>query len=171
MEGSAETNAQTDKGDDVNVKDKCNGDDFMLRVKREHPNAMLPSRATALAAGYDLYACEPTAIPPGRRGIINTGLSIGIPSGCYGRVAPRSGLAVEKGLDVGAGVIDADYRGIVKVILFNFGSDTVSVAVGDCIAQLVLELIATPRVLEVDTLQETERGSSGFGSTGVSATY
>ena len=95
-----------------------------------------------------------------------TDLSIAVPEGTYGRVAPRSGLAVKHFLDVGAGVVDADYRGPLGVVLFNFGKEDYQVREGDRIAQLVLERIVTPDVLEVESLDDTQRGEGGFGSTG-----
>ena len=91
------------------------------------------------------------------------------PEGTYGRVAPRSGLALKHSIDVGAGVIDADYRGEVGVILFNFGTKDFEIKEGDRIAQLVLEKIELSEVLEVQELDETVRGEGGFGSTGVEA--
>lgn len=142
--------------------------DEQLQVLRVHENAKLPTRGSPLSAGYDLSACEATIIPSGGRGIVKTGLKIKVPSGCYGRVAPRSGLAVKKGIDVGAGVIDADYRGEVGVVLFNFGDAALEVGVGDRVAQLILEKICFGNVVEVQGLDETERGAGGFGSTGVS---
>lgn len=89
-----------------------------------------------------------------------------MPSGTYGRVAPRSGLAAKSGIDVGAGVIDADYRGELKVVLFNHSDENVDIKPGDRIAQLVLERIARPSVADVADLDDTERASGGFGSTG-----
>ena len=107
------------------------------------------------------------AIPPGGRAVVATDLSIACPAGTYGRIAPRSGLAVKKGIDVGAGVVDADYRGPVGVVLFNLGSEEFQVNEGDRIAQLVLEQIIMSPIEVVDKLDETVRGSGGFGSTGV----
>merc|ERR1719440_795914 len=92
-----------------------------------------------------------------------------IPEGLYGRVAPRSGLAVKKGLDVGAGVVDADYRGNVGVVLFNYTDEDFTAEPGMRIAQLVLTRIETPEVQEVQDLDATQRGAGGFGSTGVAA--
>lgn len=149
---------------------RATGEADVLCVKREDDRATLPSRGSAQAAGYDLSASEAAVIPKGGRAVVSTGLSISVPIGCYGRVAPRSGLAVKKGLDVGAGVIDSDYRGVVGVVLFNFGQEDVSIAQGDRIAQLIIERIATPRVVEVASLDETDRGAGGFGSTGVATT-
>ena len=108
-----------------------------------------------------------TTIPAGGKGLVKTDLSIAIPEGCYARVAPRSGLAWKKFIDTGAGVIDADYRGNVGVILFNHSKEDFPVKTGDRIAQLIIERIAYPEIAEVTELPTTERGAGGFGSTGV----
>ena len=92
-----------------------------------------------------------------------------LPPGCYGRVAPRSGLALKKSIDIGAGVIDSDYRGEVGVILFNFGNKDFIVNMGDRIAQLIFEKIKTPKIKETDELEGTDRGIGGYGSTGMKA--
>ena len=97
---------------------------------------------------------------------VKTDISIQIPTGYYGRVAARSGLALKHSIDIGAGVIDEDYRGNVGVIMFNHGDQTFTVSRGDRIAQLLLEKIITPDVIEVDELDSTERNANGFGSTG-----
>lgn len=96
-----------------------------LLVKRNpaYPLAKLPVRGSAQAAGYDLFACEDAVIPKGGRTVVQTGIHVALPEGHYGRVAPRSGLAVKHGIDVGAGVVDSDYRGLLGVVLFNFGSE------------------------------------------------
>lgn len=137
-----------------------------LLVKKLHADAKLPSRGSALAAGYDLSSLEDFTLAPNSRHAFSTGISLAVPVGHYGRVAPRSGLAVKHGIDVGAGVIDADYRGEVKVLLFNFGEVAYEVKKGERIAQLVLERISTPEVTEVEDLDSTARGENGFGSTG-----
>ena len=98
---------------------------------------------------------------------MKTGISIAVPDGCYGRIAPRSGLAVKNYIDVGAGVIDADYRGEVGVVLFNHYDEDFHIKKGDRFAQLILEQIKTPPVKETADLPSTERGEIGFGSTGV----
>lgn len=139
----------------------------LLRVKKLSDNAVLPSRASALSAGYDLSSAKDTIIPSRGRGLVPTDLSIAIPDGTYARIAPRSGLALKHAIDVGAGVIDADYRGPLGVILFNHSDADFEVKMGDRIAQLILEKIVTPEVLEVEDLDSTLRGESGFGSTGV----
>lgn len=138
-----------------------------LRVRRLTHTATLPTRGTAGAVGYDLYASEDCIIPRGARAIVSTGIAMVIPTDCYGRVAPRSGLAAKHGIQVGAGVIDPDYTGEVKVVLFNHGESDFSILTGDRIAQLILERCETPPVQEVGTLEETDRGAGGFGSTGV----
>lgn len=137
-----------------------------LPVKKLHDRATLPTRGSAEAAGLDLYACDHMVIQSKQRGIVRTGIAIAVPQGYYGRVAPRSGLAVNFGLDVGAGVIDSDYRGEVGVVLFNFGDQEYTVNPGMRIAQLIIEKIEVPDVYEVDDLDATIRGSGGFGSTG-----
>lgn len=140
-----------------------------LLVKKCRDNAVLPVRKTALSAGYDLSSCEAKTIPPKGTALVKTGLIVACPEGTYGRVAPRSGLALKHSIDVGAGVIDADYRGEVGVILFNFGTQDFVIQEGDRIAQLVLEKIELSEVEEVQVLDETVRGEGGFGSTGVAA--
>ncbi|KAL1936735.1 hypothetical protein VTP01DRAFT_869 [Rhizomucor pusillus] len=137
-----------------------------LLVKRLCNEAKLPTRGSAAAAGYDLYSSADVVIPAQGKVIVPTGLSIAIPEGCYGRVAPRSGLAAKHFLDTGAGVIDADYRGPVGVVMFNFSKVDYEVKQGDRIAQLILERIYTPEVVEVQDLDATARGEGGFGSTG-----
>ncbi|XP_074901332.1 deoxyuridine 5'-triphosphate nucleotidohydrolase, mitochondrial isoform X1 [Buteo buteo] len=137
-----------------------------LRFTKLSENASAPSRGSAGAAGYDLYSAYDCVIPPMEKAVVKTDIQIAIPSGCYGRVAPRSGLAAKHFIDVGAGVIDEDYRGNVGVVLFNFGKETFEVKKGDRIAQLICERICYPELEEVQTLDDTERGEGGFGSTG-----
>ncbi|XP_019187107.1 PREDICTED: deoxyuridine 5'-triphosphate nucleotidohydrolase-like [Ipomoea nil] len=136
-------------------------------VKKLSENAVLPSRGSPLSAGYDLSSAAETKVPARGKALIPTDLSIAVPEGTYARIAPRSGLAWKHSIDVGAGVIDADYRGAVGVILFNHSDVDFEVKVGDRIAQLIIQNIVTPEVEEVDDLDSTVRGSGGFGSTGV----
>lgn len=139
-----------------------------LQIKRLSENAILPTRGSEYAAGLDLSSAEHLCIPPRSRALVKTDLSIACPPGTYARIAPRSGLAYKKGIDVGAGVIDADYRGPLGVILFNFGDDEFHITKGDRIAQLILEQIILPDVVETDDLPEVgARGEAGFGSTGL----
>lgn len=127
--------------------------------------AKAPSRATDGSAGYDLTSLEDCTIDSGKRKLVSTGLALTVPTGTYGRVAPRSGMSVKNGIHVGAGVIDRDYTGEVKVLLFNMGEDPYHVSMGDRIAQLVIEKIETPEVVIVPSLKASDR-NGGFGSTG-----
>ena len=144
-------------------------DEGIVRVKRTNVNAKLPMKSSSGSAGYDLAASENAVIPAHDKCLVKTGLAIAIPPDCYGRVAPRSGLALKKFIDVGAGVIDSDYRGELGVILFNFSNDDFCINMGDRIAQLIFEKIKTPKIKEVDELEGTDRGSKGYGSSGISA--
>lgn len=137
-----------------------------LQVKLLTENGRLPTRATPHSAGYDLFAAADAVVPGGGMKKVSTGISIAFPLGFYGRISARSGLTLRHRIDVGAGVIDADYRGEIGVILFNHSTEDFKVSKGDRIAQLILEAIITPEVVQVDSLPETERGSGGFGSTG-----
>ncbi|KAK0515537.1 hypothetical protein JMJ35_001571 [Cladonia borealis] len=137
-----------------------------LLVKRLSEKAKTPTRGSAFAAGYDLYAAKECVIPKRGKALVDTDLAIAVGVGCYGRIAPRSGLAVKHFIDTGAGVIDADYRGQVKVLLFNHSENDFEVREGERIAQLVLERIWTPEVVVVEELEESVRGVGGFGSTG-----
>lgn len=137
-----------------------------LRYQKLHADAIAPTRATSGAAGYDLHSVEGYVLTPGHRVVVSTGLRIVLPPGTYGRVAPRSGLAVKHGLDVGAGVVDPDYTGELKVVLFNHDTQTFVIRPGYRIAQLIVEPFIAPLVEEVQDVPETERGENGFGSTG-----
>lgn len=137
-----------------------------LKVKKLSSAATLPTRATAGSAGYDLYSAEDTVVPAGMRKIVKTDLSVAIPPNHYGRIAPRSGLSFKRGIDIGAGVIDYDYRGPVGMLLINNGTEEFEVKTGDRVAQLLLERVSVPEVQEVEELDETVRGEKGFGSTG-----
>ncbi|OQE19027.1 hypothetical protein PENSTE_c016G07998 [Penicillium steckii] len=138
-----------------------------LLVKKLVDSASAPTRGSAFAAGYDVYAAKETVIPSKGKAMVDTGIAIAVPEGTYGRIAPRSGLASKHFIDTGAGVIDADYRGEVKVLLFNHSDVDFPVKQGDRVAQLVLERIYTPEVAVVEELEESVRGAGGFGSTGV----
>ena len=138
-----------------------------LYIKKMRNSATIPKRSTEGAAGYDLSAAEEATVPAQGKSVVKTGLSMAIPEGCYGRIAPRSGLAVKRHIDIGAGVIDQDYRGEVGVVMFNHSNEDFHVKMGDRIAQLILEKITTPNVQEVKELDSTVRGSKGYGSTGM----
>ena len=140
------------------------GPENPLPVKKLNPEAILPERKTALAAGYDLTPSEEFLLKPGEQQLINTGLALAIPEGYYGQLAPRSSMA-KIGLSVEGGIIDADYRGPIKIILRNHGIKPFKFEKGDLpIVQIVLIKITTPTVQEVQDLEETQR-TGGFGST------
>ena len=142
-------------------------------MQRLSEHAILPTRGSEYAAGLDLSAAATTVIPAnGGRAVVPTDLRLACPTGTYIRIAPRSGLAVKHGIDVGAGVVDADYRGPVGVVLFNFGTEDFCVQRGDRIAQAILEHISVPSEIIDVPLDESlpilgERGEDGFGSTGL----
>ena len=137
-----------------------------LKFKRLDTRAVLPSRGSALSAGLDLFCIDDLQIEPKSRIRVLTGLSVEIPEGFYGRVAPRSGLAAKHGLDVLSGVIDADYRGEIICLLYNTGVEPVVLPAGSKICQLIIEQIITPTPVWAEDLEETARGAGGFGSTG-----
>ena len=142
----------------------------VLRVKRLSENAVLPVRGSGLAAGYDLASAEDIVVPARGKAIAKTDLAMAIPLGHYGRIAPRSGFSWKKHTDIGAGVIDADYRGNVGVVIFNHSDQDISVSQGDRVAQLIIEQISTPVVEDVEgDLDDTQRGEGGFGSTGMAS--
>jgi len=129
----------------------------------------LPAYESDGAAGLDLRAAESCEIPAGGRALVATGLAIALPRGFEGQVRPRSGLAAKHGVTVlnAPGTIDSDYRGEVKVILVNFGDASFAIARGDRIAQLIVAPVTRVVVEETASLDETVRGSGGFGSSGV----
>lgn len=140
-----------------------------LAITRLHPAARLPTRAYPGDAGLDLYALQMVRLEPGERASVGTGLAVEIPDGQAGLVLPRSGLAARHGIALvnAPGLIDAGYRGEIRVLLLNTDRrETFTVAQGERIAQLVLVRIETPEVAEVGELALSERGSGGFGSSG-----
>jgi len=138
----------------------------VLRFVKMTDKAHAPTKGSKLAAGYDLKSAYVATVPARGSCLVKTDIQIQLPRGTYGRVAPRSGLALKNKIDVGAGVIDEDYRGNVGVILFNHGDEDFQIAEGDRIAQLICEKIAYPDIVEVKSLEDSERGEAGFGSTG-----
>lgn len=138
----------------------------MLQVQKLSETAVVPTRGTTESAGLDLYAAHATSVPAHGKALVKTDLAVAIPFGHYGRIAPRSSLAWKHHIDVGAGVIDSDYRGNVGVVLFNHSDVDVDINLHDRVAQLIIEKVAMLEVTEVKDLQETQRGDGGFGSTG-----
>lgn len=137
-----------------------------IKIKKLHPAARLPQRGTPFAAGADLFCVEAFTLEPGERKLAPTGLAVEIPPGFYGRVAPRSGLAVKHGIDTLAGIVDSDYRGELRVLLINLSGERVGFDAGERIAQLIIEQAAMCDYIWAEELSDTERGEGGFGSTG-----
>lgn len=139
-----------------------------IRIKKIFPEAIEPKRGTNGSAGYDLFSCDATVILPGKSCMITTGIAMEIPNWYVGLVFARSGLATKQGLRPAncVGVIDSDYRGEIKVCLYNDSSDVREVNFGDRIAQLVILPYIYPNLEVSENLSDTERGDGGFGSTG-----
>ena len=141
-----------------------------IRVKKLNPKAFLPSYGSAEAAGADLYACVEcdVEIAPGETVFVPTGLAMEIPKGCAGLIYARSSMGTKRGLAPAnkVGVIDSDYRGQVMVALHNHGQSVQTIAYGERIAQLLVTPVYTPGFLEAEELDDTQRGTGGFGSTG-----
>ncbi|GAC58351.1 deoxyuridine 5'-triphosphate nucleotidohydrolase [Gordonia hirsuta DSM 44140 = NBRC 16056] len=144
-----------------------------LRLVRLDPDLPLPQRAHPGDAGIDLYSTTDLELAPGRRQVVGTGIALALPYGTVGLVHPRSGLAARAGLSIvnAPGTIDAGYRGEVKVCLINLDPEApIVIARGDRIAQLLIQRVELPEVLEVSELDDTERGTGGYGSSGGHAT-
>ncbi|MFC5939040.1 dUTP diphosphatase [Corynebacterium choanae] len=143
-----------------------------IRFQLLDPAARAPHRAHPHDAGVDLAAVEAVELAPGERKLVGTGIALAIPPGYAGFIHPRSGLALRHGLSVvnTPGTIDADYRGEIKVLLINHDlHNPVSIAVGDRIAQLIIQRVELVEFTAVDSLDSTERGTGGYGSTGVAS--
>ncbi len=141
-----------------------------IMIKRLDPDLPLPSYAHAGDAGLDLYSAEDCALAPHERALIGTGIAVAIPDGYAGFVQPRSGLALKRGLSLvnTPGLIDAHYRGEIKLIAINLDPTVpVNITRGEKVAQLVVQRVEHARLVEVDDLDQTHRGADGFGSTGV----
>jgi dUTP pyrophosphatase len=140
-----------------------------LPLKRLDPSIALPSYAREDDAGLDLRAAHDATLEPGGRALVGTGLAVAIPAGFAGLVLPRSGLALSQGVTVlnAPGLVDAGYRGELKVLLINHGAAPVAVRRGDRIAQLVIQRVERVEPIEVVELPASQRGAGGFGSTGV----
>lgn len=141
-----------------------------LAITRLRDGAVLPAQAYPGDAGLDLVACEHLRLDPGQRGVVGTGVAVSVPAGHAGLVIPRSGLAARKGITIvnAPGLIDSGYRGELKVILLNTGcEEPFDVEPGMRIAQLVVVPVPAVRLVEVEQLEESERGAAGLGSSGV----
>ncbi len=141
-----------------------------VNIKKLEPAAKIPTYGSASAAGADLTACmdAPVTIEPGETYLVHTGLAMELPEGYAGLIYARSGLATKRGLAPAnkVGVVDSDYRGEIMVALHNHGKEAQTIESGERIAQLVITPYIAAAFSEVDTLDETERGAGGFGSTG-----
>lgn len=139
-----------------------------LKIKLNHPHAKVPTRANSTDSGMDLYAVEDLWLFPLQSAIVNTGISIQLPPNTEAQIRPRSGLAAKHQITVvnSPGTIDEGYTGEIKVILFNLGVKPFEIKVGDRIAQMVIAPILKPEIELVTELNESERGTNGFGSTG-----
>ena len=141
-----------------------------IRVKKLHPNAVLPTYGSQEAAGADLYACleEAVTIQPGEIFWVSTGIALEVPKGCAGLVYARSSLGAKRGLAPAnkVGVVDSDYRGEVKVVLLNHSKQPQTLQPGERVAQFVITPVLQPMYEEVAELTDTNRGAGGFGSTG-----
>jgi dUTP pyrophosphatase len=139
-----------------------------ILFRKLRPSARAPERRTAGAAGFDISASEDTVIPSGRHAAVPTGIAVAMPADFEAQVRPRSGLALKHGIGVlnSPGTIDPDYRGEIKVILFNLSDASYRVREGDRIAQLVFSRLDDVELVETEQLSDTERGEGGFGHTG-----
>jgi dUTP pyrophosphatase len=138
---------------------------FNVGVKLLDIEAQLPTKAHETDAGFDLYSIEDCDIQAKQRKTVRTGVSLQIPDDYAGLIWPRSGLSVKKGIDVLAGVIDAGYRGEIMVCLYNTSFETVHIKRGDKIAQIIFQEVPKVSMISVDTLESSQRGDNGFGST------
>lgn len=138
---------------------------FNVGVKLLDLEAQLPTKAHETDAGFDLYSIEDCDIQAKQRKTVRTGVSLQIPDDYAGLIWPRSGLSVKKGIDVLAGVIDAGYRGEIMVCLYNTSFETVHIKRGDKIAQIIFQEVPKVSMISVDTLESSQRGDNGFGST------
>ncbi len=141
-----------------------------VKVKLLSENGKIPTKGTPYAAGFDLYAAESATVHRLGRKLVKTNISLEIPEGFYGRIAPRSGLALKSGIDIMAGVVDSDYRGDIGVIMYNTDNNVdFNVNIGDKIAQIIIEPYLNATMSEVssaDQLSATARGEKGYGHTG-----
>jgi len=141
---------------------------MQIPLKRIDPDLPIPGHAHPGDGGVDLHATGPATLQPGERTMMPTGVAIAIPIGFAGLVVPRSGLAARQGVSIvnAPGLVDSGYRGEIKVILINLGSEPIEIVRGDRIAQLVVIAVETQEFVEVDELPSSDRGDGGFGSTG-----
>ncbi|MEK7062247.1 MAG: dUTP diphosphatase [Patescibacteria group bacterium] len=138
-----------------------------LKIQKIDFEAIIPDYANKDDAGLDLYSIEELVIQPNKRAAVRTGVKMEIPDGYVGLIWDKSGLAVKNGIKTMAGVIDAGYRGEIKVVLINFGDEDYIVKKNSKIAQMLIQKIEHPEIEVVEELNESQRGANGFGSTGM----
>ncbi len=139
---------------------------MQIKIKKLHPDAKLPCFAHSTDAGMDLFTVEDITIPPGEHRLVKTGVAIVFPEGYTALVWDKGGIANKRHLKTVGGVFDTDYRGEYLIGLYNFGTEPQAFAVGDKIAQLLIQKVEHPEIFEVTELDETARGEGKFGSTG-----
>ncbi len=139
---------------------------MILKIKKIHQNAKIPKYALPGDAGMDLFSVENLSIKPGSIEAIKTGITVDLPEGSVGLIWDKSGLALKSGIKVMGGVIDSGYRGEIAVIITNLSNKEHQIKVGDKIAQMLIQKVEQPKIVETDELSKTERNRGGFGSTG-----
>ncbi len=139
----------------------------MIKIKKLNEEAILPKYANPGDAGMDFFANEEVIIKPNQRKLVNTGIAMAIPSGYVGLIWDKSGIASKYGIKTMAGVIDSSYRGEIKILLHNLSAEEFKVEKGAKIAQMLIQPVEQRDIIEVDGLDETKRGTGGFGSTGI----
>jgi dUTP pyrophosphatase len=139
----------------------------LIKVKKLSEDAILPKYAKADDAGMDFYSNQDTQILPNERKLINTGISIAIPKGYVGLIWDKSGIATKHGVKTMAGVIDSGYRGEIKILFHNLSNETYLIEKNKKIAQMLIQPVEQREIVEVEELDNTDRGTGGFGSTGI----
>ncbi|MFC1691566.1 dUTP diphosphatase [Nanoarchaeota archaeon] len=138
-----------------------------VKIKKLTPDVKAPAYAHPGDAGMDIYASEDTLVAPGETKVVKTGISMAVPDGFVALVWDKSGHAAKKSIKTMAGVIDSGYRGEVGIVMVNLGKENFEIAKNTKVAQILIQKIESPQVVEVDDLEETSRGEGGFGSTGL----
>ncbi len=138
-----------------------------VRIKKLTPDAILPKFALPGDAGMDIFCSETKTFQPGERGAVSTGIAFALPSNHVGLVWDKSGPPLKTGMHTLAGVVDEGYRGELKIVVINHGKEPVTIEKGQKVAQFLIQPITHPEIKEVTELDETVRGSGGFGSTGL----
>jgi dUTP pyrophosphatase len=139
---------------------------MVIRIKKLHPDAKIPTRHNSTDAGLDFYALEESVIKPGERALISTGISMALPPGHVALVWDKSGIATKHGVTTLAGVIDEEYRGEYLILMHNLSLHDFDIGKHMKIAQVLIQKVEKPELVEVEDLEDTDRGSGGFGSSG-----